>query len=199
MADTTGRIIAHAERLYLAGGFGAVTMRSVAVKVGITATALYRHFSDRDDLIDALAERGFALFVKYLTKRRRGDPLRTIWNNYLDFALDHPRVYALIFLEQRRRPRRYPDDFARHASESFDVLHDVVRREMQAGRLADDNSLEVALGFWAQVHGLVVLQLAGRFSDVPTFRRVSGRALDRVLNGLRPRPSPPKRIAKERR
>lgn len=190
MASTRDRIVTAAERLYLTGGLHAVTMRKVAHQLGISATALYRHVRNRDALIDALAERGFGVFIGYLRRRARGDPLRVLWDNYLAFALDHPRLYALIFVEHRRRPRRFPDDFAAHASASFDVLHDVVREEMRRGRLASDNSLEVALGLWAHIHGLVSLHQAGRFSDERSFRRVYFRAIDRHLDGLR---SPPTR------
>jgi AcrR family transcriptional regulator len=180
------RILKTAETLYLSGGSKALSMRNVARELGVTATALYRHYRNKDELLDALAERGYAVFARHLRRPVRGpDRFLGVTGHYLDFALQHPRLYELIFLEPRREVRRFPNDFAAHASESFDVLHGIVRDEIQPSRPALENSLEIALTIWAHLHGLVMLYRAGRFgSGKAGFRSICLRSMDRLRRGL---------------
>jgi AcrR family transcriptional regulator len=188
--STRDRILRAAQGLYRAEGIGALSMRRVADGVGISATAVYRHFHAKSDLIDALAERSLATFTECL-KRADGRTRRLIEvpRNYVDFALQRPKEFELIFLERRRHVTRYPDDLAAHTSQSFDVLHSVVAQEMTQRRLRKDRSLEVALEIWAVVHGLVMLYRGGRFRrDPAAFQALCRRAVLRLINGIgRPR------------
>ncbi|HLJ75875.1 MAG TPA: TetR/AcrR family transcriptional regulator [Acidobacteriaceae bacterium] len=64
--STADRILHHARRILDRRGAAAVTMRAVAKAVGITPMALYRHFPDRDGLLNAIADQGFAEFAAVL-------------------------------------------------------------------------------------------------------------------------------------
>ena len=63
---TADRILRHAGRILDRHGAEAVTMRAVAKAVGITPMALYRHFPDRDGLLNAIADQGFTEFAALL-------------------------------------------------------------------------------------------------------------------------------------
>src|SRR5579863_5442611 len=63
---TADRILHQARRILDRRGADAVTMRVVAKAVGITPMALYRHFPDRDGLLNAIADQGFAEFAAVL-------------------------------------------------------------------------------------------------------------------------------------
>src|SRR5579863_2075385 len=64
--STADRILHHARRILDHRGAAAVTMRAVTKAVGITPMALYRHFPDRDGLLNAIADQGFAEFAAML-------------------------------------------------------------------------------------------------------------------------------------
>src|SRR5688572_19307344 len=104
MAESRERILASARALYLKGGADAVTMRSVAQRVGVTATALYRHFDNKDDLLTELLHQGFETFGAYLYRALSGqtprDRLELSGRAYLDFALEQREIYRTIFMSQ---------------------------------------------------------------------------------------------------
>src|SRR3982750_4893979 len=108
--ETRARVLAAGMRLLERGGEGAVTMRSVAQAVGVTAMAIYHHFPDRDALLRALADvesgRIGALFDGWPA---RGSPvrrLRRMAESYVDYAFARPRLFAFLFLQDRPDVRR---------------------------------------------------------------------------------------------
>jgi AcrR family transcriptional regulator len=86
-------------------GTEAVTLRRVAKAVGITPMAIYRHFKDRASLLNSLADEGFEELTARLAARRlSGDTekrLTKLGEIHLEYALQHPRLYELMFLKPR--------------------------------------------------------------------------------------------------
>jgi AcrR family transcriptional regulator len=174
--------------LYDRYGLPGLSMRRVAERVDVTATALYRHFDGKDALVDAVAERGFELFAADLRRapraRRPVPRILQICERYRLFAIRKPNLFRLMFSTPRPGLRRFPADFAAHRSPVFDELRGAVEVAQRAGELPAGDSLEVALGIWAHVHGLVALHSAGRFSGNETaFAALSRRSLRRLLGG----------------
>ncbi len=103
-SSTAERILGAAEELLDREGAGAVTMRRVAGTVGITAMAVYRHYPNREGLLDAVADAGFADFRERLVAVRGGstdERLTALLDVWLDFALEKPRLFELMFLTKR--------------------------------------------------------------------------------------------------
>src|SRR4051812_3898453 len=98
---TSRRIATAARELLDTEGVEAVTMRRVASAVGITAMAVYRHYADRDALLNALADEGFTeLAGKLQETRLEGElesGLRKVLDANLDFALASPKLFELMF------------------------------------------------------------------------------------------------------
>src|ERR1700722_17541618 len=100
---TRDRIFKAARRLFDEKGIEAVSLRVVAKKVGITPMAIYRHFEDKEDLIDALVLDGLADWSARVDALPPCDgfaKLEQIGEAFLDFALNEPRrvdVALLIF------------------------------------------------------------------------------------------------------
>src|SRR6185369_15748644 len=99
--STREKILDAGYRLYVARGLPDFSMRNVAKEVGITATALYRHFGGKDELIEAIAERGFGIFERDLKRvsTARSAPLRVlgILDGYRSFASRQPALFQLMF------------------------------------------------------------------------------------------------------
>src|SRR5579859_7478900 len=104
-SDTAQAILSAARLLLDEGGAEAVSMRKVADKVGVTAMAIYRHFPDREALLNALANQGFAELSKaQLSGIPPGpvlDRMAASLEIFLDFGIDHPRLLELMFLTRR--------------------------------------------------------------------------------------------------
>ena len=165
-------------------------MRRVARAVGITPMAIYRHYRDRADLLNALAEDGFEELAAWLAGRRfSGDVehrLMKMGDIYLDHALRYPRLFELMFLQSRKGARCYPRDFKAGRSPTANLIVNVVREGMGSGYLHDDDAWEIAFEMGALSHGLIMLYLGGRI-DMPLtrFRAFYRRSFRRYIRGIR--------------
>jgi AcrR family transcriptional regulator len=97
-------ILDAAEAIARTSGLGAISMRSIAVKTGMTAPAAYRHFQNKEALLEALILRGYRGFLEGLEAARKGvdDPaerLRIAFRFYLSFW-DRDRK-AFLFMAER--------------------------------------------------------------------------------------------------
>ena len=131
--NTKEKIVRAAAELLARDGRDAVSTRAVAAAAGVQAPTLYRHFSDMRELLDAVASYGFATYLREKTSRERlDDPveeLRRGWNLHVAFGLRHPGFYTLMYGDPR------PGAESKAASEGFAVLHALVQRIAEAGRL----------------------------------------------------------------
>jgi AcrR family transcriptional regulator len=188
-ATTKQRITGAARRLLESGGARAVSLRRVAAEVGLTPMAVYRHHAGLEALLEGVADQGFLeLAAQLSTRQGRGsgrDRIRKAMGAYVDYALERPRLFDLMFVERRAGARRYPEAFRAGLSPTGNLLVAAVRDAMRDGSFRRDEPWEVALAIWAHVHGLVALQRSGRFSLAPAgFRALCRRSLARLLRGL---------------
>jgi AcrR family transcriptional regulator len=137
------RLIEVAARLLTTEGPDAVTTRSVALAAGVQAPSIYRLFGDKDGLIDAVAEHGFASYVAQKPPVDSDDDpvdgLRAGWNLHVGFGLANPALFRLM-----HTARRTPDGQATIES-GMEVLRQRVRRVARAGRLRVPERRAVAL------------------------------------------------------
>ncbi|SDQ17206.1 TetR/AcrR family transcriptional regulator [Quadrisphaera sp. DSM 44207] len=132
-ASPRERILAAAAHLLAAGGREAVTTRAVSAAADVQAPTIYRQFGDMRGLLDAVASRGFAAYLRSKADRERlADPvedLRAGWDLHVDFGLANPALYALMYGDPR------PGGGGQAAEEARAVLHQLVQRAAEAGRL----------------------------------------------------------------
>jgi AcrR family transcriptional regulator len=191
MNESRDRILAAAERIHRREGPSGLTLRSVAGDVGMTPMAIYRHFKDKDALIQALVDAGFQRWEQWLARavdtRSPLKALERVLMAYADFSIAEPRAFELMFLTPRPAIPEAPASLIRSPSPSFEKLVAAVREAMVTGQLAPDDPAEVILFCWATVHGLTALHFTGRFAhDDTVFRRVYVGVVKRLLKSLRP-------------
>lgn len=146
-------------------GWGAVTVRKIAERVGYRAPVVYEYFDSKDDLLLELLRRGFADLAGAVRAAREdaSDPegaLYGVARAYLRFAWDSPDLYQVMHglggvsfaaSETREEGQRVGDEVGR-------VVEEVLRGY---GKATADAEEEV-LALWAAMHGLVALTMAGR-------------------------------------
>lgn len=161
-ADARSRILDAAASLVADEGVVALTTRAVAAKAGVQAPTLYRLFGDKRGLLDAVAEHGMKAFVaRKVAAVPDPDPvhdLRTAWDAYIAFGLEHPAVFAIM----NEIGRVGPPSPATIAGKS--VLHTKVKRIAQAGRLYLPEDRALAL-IHAAGTGVVATLLAAPAED----------------------------------
>jgi len=177
MANARDRILEVADRLFRSGGLEAVTTRRIAGELDVTAMALYKHFRDKDTLVDALVAHGFALWEERLAAAVAAPeaerPLERSLYAYRDFALDEPRYFELLFLKVRPGVPDAREALRHTPSPAFGAVISRVQREVDAGRYRLRDPTQLVLLMWSLAHGLIALHFTGRFShDHEAFRRI---------------------------
>lgn len=192
MEDLRTRITTAAEELLLADGPDGVSMRKIAQKVGVTPPAIYRHFRDKDELLDTVIGSGLEILGRYLEPAFRApDPYTRLLgfvDGYLEFALEQPRFFDLAFLV-RGPATRISEELERHNRATFKFAIEQVAACMEMGLLRRGDPIETAVLVWSTAHGLVVLYKMNRLEgDEQAFRRMFRGAMKHMLEGFRPTP-----------
>ena len=133
MSSARDLIVAAAGDLLARSGRDAVTTRSVSAAAGVSEPTIYRLFGDKSGLLDAVAERGFADYVRSKSLARLGadpvDNLRSGWDQHVEFGMANPALYTLIYAD----PRPMPAIPAAAAAAEF--LRNHIHAIAEAGRL----------------------------------------------------------------
>jgi len=154
-------LIAAARALLEERGSEAVGLREAARRVGVSPTATYRHFRDKDDLLAAVAATGFREFAAALAHAgREGQPLSAMGAAYVDFALARPGMFRLMFSSLMAKRELYPE-FKVAAEEAFAVLRRGVQSSAPEGEGQGESVDAVAIAAWSLAHGLSHLILDG--------------------------------------
>jgi AcrR family transcriptional regulator len=141
-------------------------MRHLAKALGVSAPALYRHFRNREDLLIAVTNEAVTVFTQYMYRSLAGatprDRFRLAGQEYMNFALDHPRYYEVIHLSgELMGITNPPPEMVASMDGTCQFLVDRVRECMDAGLMRRGDPYDRALCIWAHSHGLVSLYLRG--------------------------------------
>jgi AcrR family transcriptional regulator len=161
------RILDAACRLWSRGGEKALTMRGVAQAAGTTTPTLYERYRDRDDILRAVRLRTRADLFATLCRTRT---LSQAFARYLEFALEHPHAYEVLF-----------DGFAQPPSlhepwPSFNLLR--MRLAERLGGTPRQHT-RLMLSLWSLMHGTAMLLIRGEVSD-PLLTQMLHACLDAV-------------------
>lgn len=170
------------------GGLERFSLRSVSAAAGVTPMAVYRHFPNKDELLQAAGREAFEEWRRRAESIRAADPiewLRQAGRLYMQFALDAPARFDACFVLRTGVERRYPRDFRAGKSPVTAMMVERVQAAQSAGLLAPGDALEFAMFFWAQLHGLAMLQRSGRFAmSRNAFLALAARTSDYALAGV---------------
>lgn len=163
-------------------GVEELTLRKLGARLGVSPTAIYRHFSDKEDLMTRLAIEGFVEFTHtLLLAPKPGSPERPIVRMaiaYILFAHERPAYYRVMF-GGNIKERRQTEALMIAGERSFAVLSDEVAREIEAGRLrANLNPKQVAVSIWSLLHGFANLSNNSHFD--PTHVNVELAAISAI-------------------
>jgi AcrR family transcriptional regulator len=188
--STARKIAVTARHLLDTEGMEAVTMRRVADAVGITPMAIYRHYPDRAALLNAIADKGFEeLAAKFAAARFSGDlekRITKVLDVQVEYAIQNPRLFELMFLKPREGARRYPDDFKSGRSPTAGHMAELIEEGMKSGYFREDDVWEIVFEIGALVQGLIMLYLGGRMAmSDSSFRAFCHRSSWRYIHGIR--------------
>jgi AcrR family transcriptional regulator len=145
-------------------GAEALSLRALARAVGVSQTAPYRHFSDKNELLAALATRGYKELLA--TLRTAGETagdcprerLIAFAHTYVDYAANHPDLFKLMFGPTLQPAEKYPE--LREASrETYALVQEILRYGIERGIFRDQDIAYLANAAWAGIHGLATLKI----------------------------------------
>ena len=190
--DLRHALIQEAVRTIESEGVPALTLRAVGQRLGVSRTALYRHFTDKSALLAAVGREGFRAFRDALTTAVAGDTgiagFDAMGRAYVRFAVTHPSHYRVMFGGFLEACEHDPE-LARDAAASFQVLVDAIAALQTSGLLLKDDPTHMADFVWATVHGVAMLAIDGQHGDRDPAADVE-YALKRLGSGIAARTSP---------
>ena len=156
-------------------GADALSLREVARRAGVSHTAAYNHFADKNDLLRGLAIRAFdelAIELDAATSAG-GPPLEEIAVTYLRFAFAHAAEFRFMFQRSLCMPEGVfdPLEVAQRASQA--VLRAEIVRLQSAGELGQSDPDDMLLTVWSQVHGITTIVL-----ETPVFKSAEPEAAE---------------------
>ncbi len=152
-------------------GVEKLSLRAIARDIGVSQTAPYRHFKDKNHLLVALACAGFKDLAKkehYLPScNNLTDGLMNAGLAYIQFAKHSPEQYRLMFGNKIENRCQQPELEA-SAQAAFEVIVSFTTRGVASGDFIHKDPLVLARGCWAFVHGLASLTIDGFYDDLTT-------------------------------
>jgi AcrR family transcriptional regulator len=166
--DTRQSILATARELFLLKGFEATTIRNIAEKIEYSPSTIYQHFKDKNEIFYTIHSEAFAELVRYLNAsemhKNPMDQLIALGQIYIQFALENPELYDLMFIMEA------PIDFLNYLEDAnwtegkmaFDYLKSVIANCIQQGLIKETDLESLSYLSWSTVHGLVTISIRKR-------------------------------------
>jgi len=187
--DLRRALLAETARTIRKEGVEGVTLRAVGKRLGVSRTALYRHFADKPALLAAVAREGFQAFSRDLSQAWTAagggrDGFRAMGAAYVKFAIANPSHYRVMFGAFKDLCER-DAQLAADAQASFQVLLDAVMLLQKDGLLRPDPPQTLAQYIWATVHGVAMLAIDGQLGPDPkAAAALATFALERLSTGI---------------
>ncbi len=159
-------ILDAARELFAIEDYRAVSLRKIAEKIEYSPAAIYRYFSDKEEILFHLIDEGFEMLsARMHALDSIADPverLRQSGQVYLDFALTQPHYYRLMFqLEKSGMMEKYMPQCA-SAFSAFGFVRQAAGEAIASGQFVQTvPDVVVACQIWAAMHGAVSLALTG--------------------------------------
>ena len=138
-------------------GVEALSLRTIAKATGVSATAPYSHFRDKEDLLAAIAETGFQKLALSMAERGAGakgaeDKIERLISAYIHFAKDNKPLFSLMFGRELSDLKRYPT-LAMTAGKSYALISGALANSA----VAKEEVPFLTVAIWSLCHGLTTL------------------------------------------
>jgi AcrR family transcriptional regulator len=173
--DLKKEILSAAKELFTEKGYEATSIRAIAEKIEYSPATLYLYYKDKNEIVHALHQEGFKLLVGHFqvldTIAQPFERLKAMGRAYIQFALQNPDVYKLIFImeEPLEHVRNCFEDWD-EGDRAFDILLKTVDECQHEGYFAGLNKEMLAFTIWSSMHGLCSLRTSGHLGHVGLIR-----------------------------
>lgn len=168
-------------------GVEALTLREIGARLGVSRTALYRHFADKGALLEAVATEGFRALREQLVAAWEGGRGRAAFDAmgaaYVHFAAANPSHYRVMFGGFVNSECRGPE-LATEAEGAFRALVDALTALQRDGLVHGDEPVTMASFVWATVHGVAMLGIDGQLPPPVDVESLTRYTIERLQTGI---------------
>jgi AcrR family transcriptional regulator len=183
-------ILEAAERIFIADGYEGATIRKIADEVGVSSTALYMHFRDKDQILLEICTQVIEQLLS-INSEISAQPVdsvarvRMMLEAYVRFALENPNAYRLVFCSSPASASVQKQAATLEiGANCFERFMGVVREIAAEGRLRQGDARSAAQSLWAACHGLVALMITKPDFDWAPADELMRVTIDGLLYGL---------------
>ena len=166
-----------------------LTLRTVGERLGVSRSALYRHFADKESLLATVGREGFRMLRQTIAdaweRNGRGRAAFTAMGRaYVQFAVEHASHYRVMFggfIESTAKD----DEFVGEAKAAFEALVDALVEQQNSGTIRRDDPVLMARFVWALVHGTAKLVIDGQLPEATEREALEQYAFERIDAAIR--------------
>ena len=159
VGNLESQLIDQAKKMLEEVGPDKLSIRAIAEQLGVSATAVYHHFANKDELISHLAAEGFNQLEKVLIQCQinveNQSKLQILSRTYMHFAFDHPAMYQLMFGSEITQATLTPE-LERAREQAFQVLKQTIAQILDQ-EIHSKMVRITALSSWSHIHGMASL------------------------------------------
>lgn len=187
--DLKAAAIVAGRSLIESGGLPALGIRRVAEKIGVTAPALYRHFSSLEELLVEVTCQVRQEIGELMLERRKHvkshrdirkfelEKFRAIGDAYIDYADKHPKLFEVAFIDHQEKSTREYSELA------WQLLNESIAKFIELGMTPKSKRDSAPLVAWSAVHGVATL-VANRAVSASEIKFFRSAVMDGVQDAL---------------
>lgn len=187
--DLSRALLDESLRIIETRGVERLTLRTVGQRLGVSRSALYRHFADKQSLLAAVGKEGFRKLRETIAHAWEGNGrgrlgFEAMGRAYVRFAVAHPSHYRVMFggfIESAAKD----DHFLAEARAAFQVLVDALIEQQNAGGVRQGDPVEMARFVWAVVHGTAMLVIDGQVPEPAQREAFERYSVERIYASIR--------------
>ncbi len=145
-------------------GMEELSLRALARAIGVSQTAPYRHFKDKNELLAALATRGYRKLLEDLEAAAQAagdDPdaeMKAFAHAYVGYAMENPDLFKLMFGPTLQPQANYPELY-QASRDTYELVRAIMRSGIDKGIFRDEDDHYMANAGWSGIHGLATLKV----------------------------------------
>lgn len=151
-------------------GHTSLSMRRIAKEVGVSATSIYLHFDNKDHLLHTLIEESVeelssSIELNYNENTSVITQFESVIQGYINFALNNPEKYQIIYMVKSDAMARYPKEKFRRARRCYELLVKIITKGVAEQVMEEEDPITAAYSIWAQLHGVISVVLNQRLDS----------------------------------
>jgi AcrR family transcriptional regulator len=169
-------------------GVDGLTLREIGARLGVSRSALYRHFADKGALLTAVATEGFRMLREELVGAWEGGgrghaSFRSMGVAYIRFAVANPSHYRVMF-GGSVAVQAQDSELASEGRGAFQALVDALTALQKEGVVRADDTVQMATYVWSLVHGMAMLAIDEKLQGPGAVEELIKYAFERLKTGI---------------